>query len=145
MSIPRVSVVIPTRNRLPGLQRAVASVARQSYREIEVLVIDDGSTDGTRAWLESRAAAAGVRVVASADCDLAGGDHSPRGAAAARGDFAFGLRRLADAFATAPWAACDIATRRVLRQLRRLAATDRLEPWEPAVSVARGAEPAALP
>jgi len=44
---PLVSVIIPTYNRLEMLKRAVGSVLRQSYRRFELLVIDDGSTDGT--------------------------------------------------------------------------------------------------
>lgn len=53
---PRVTVVVPTRNRLAQLQRALACVERQSYRDFKVIVVDDGSTDGTRAWLERPAA-----------------------------------------------------------------------------------------
>lgn len=44
---PLISIVIPTYNRKELLQEAVASCLAQSYRNIEVLVIDDGSTDGT--------------------------------------------------------------------------------------------------
>jgi hypothetical protein len=66
--------------------------------------------------------------------------------ALSKGDVGFGLLRLAGAFSTAPCSALDIAARRVVRQLRRLVAVaDRVEPWEPTVSVARGVEPAALP
>jgi glycosyltransferase involved in cell wall biosynthesis len=45
--LPRVSVVVPTRNRaslLPGLLEALE---RQRFRDFEVIVVDDGSTDGT--------------------------------------------------------------------------------------------------
>jgi len=51
----RVSVIVPTRNRLGLLQRAVASALRQEHVDVEVIVVDDGSTDGTRAWLEEHA------------------------------------------------------------------------------------------
>lgn len=47
-----VSVYIPTRNRRPLLQRAVASVLRQTHRNIQVVVVDDASTDDTREYLE---------------------------------------------------------------------------------------------
>ncbi|KQP21185.1 glycosyltransferase [Pseudorhodoferax sp. Leaf265] len=47
-----VSVYIPTKNRLALLQRAVASVLAQTHQELEVIVADDGSTDGTLDWLE---------------------------------------------------------------------------------------------
>ena len=53
LSGPEVAVVIPTRNRLEYLQPAVRSVVRQSVHELECLVVDDCSDDGTRQWLES--------------------------------------------------------------------------------------------
>ena len=45
MNNPLVSIVIPTCDRPTLLRRAIRSALRQSYREIEVLVIDDGNTD----------------------------------------------------------------------------------------------------
>ncbi len=45
--MPTVSVIIPTYNRKALLRQALESVFAQSYRDFEVIVIDDGSTDGT--------------------------------------------------------------------------------------------------
>jgi glycosyltransferase involved in cell wall biosynthesis len=42
-----VSVVLPTYNRARTLPRAIASVLNQSYRNIELIVVDDASTDNT--------------------------------------------------------------------------------------------------
>lgn len=44
----KVSVIIPTFNRAHLIGRALSSVIGQSFRGIEVLIIDDGSTDDTR-------------------------------------------------------------------------------------------------
>ena len=46
---PRVSVVVPTCNRAHVLPRALASVVRQDLVDLEVIVVDDGSTDATPA------------------------------------------------------------------------------------------------
>src|SRR3954454_24545600 len=50
---PEVSVLIPTRNRCGRLMRTVASALAQEEVELEVVVVDDGSTDETAHRLES--------------------------------------------------------------------------------------------
>ncbi len=44
---PLVSAIIPTKDRAEMLRRALQSVIRQTYHPIEIIVVDDGSTDQT--------------------------------------------------------------------------------------------------
>jgi raffinose-raffinose alpha-galactotransferase len=43
----KVSVVIPVYNVKPYLERCVQSVIRQTYKDLEIILVDDGSTDGS--------------------------------------------------------------------------------------------------
>lgn len=52
MPKPLCSVVIPAFNAMDFLPSAIASVEAQNQAGIEVLVLDDGSSDGTAEWLE---------------------------------------------------------------------------------------------
>jgi glycosyltransferase involved in cell wall biosynthesis len=49
-----VSVVIPTYNRREKTLRAIKSVLNQEINNLEVIVVDDGSTDGTSDFLKSK-------------------------------------------------------------------------------------------
>src|SRR3546814_5020954 len=49
VAVPRVSVILPAYNAAVSLPAALRSVLAQSLREIEVIVADDGSSDGTAA------------------------------------------------------------------------------------------------
>jgi glycosyltransferase involved in cell wall biosynthesis len=57
--VPTVSVVIPVYNATKTLRRCLNAVAAQTHPPVEVLVVDDGSSDGS----PSVAATAGVRVL----------------------------------------------------------------------------------
>lgn len=50
-STPVFSVIIPTHDRLELLKKAVQSIIQQSFPAYEIIVVDDGSTDGTSDWL----------------------------------------------------------------------------------------------
>lgn len=51
-SNPLVTVYIPTYNRVDLLKRAVESVRQQIYQNLEIIIVDDCSTDGTHEYLE---------------------------------------------------------------------------------------------
>src|SRR5690349_4705242 len=81
---PLVSVIIPTYNRKTMLAEAVASVLAQSYRDFELIVVDDGSTDGTAEDLRARFDAR-VNVIEQTRRGVAAARN--RGVGAARGEY----------------------------------------------------------
>ncbi|MBL0031069.1 MAG: glycosyltransferase family 2 protein [Bacteroidetes bacterium] len=52
-SIEGVSVIVPTYNRLSSLKRCIESILKQQFVLFEIIVVNDGSTDGTLEYLHS--------------------------------------------------------------------------------------------
>lgn len=83
MSEPTVSVVIPAYNAAWCVRRAIDSVLAQDYRDFELIVVNDGSTDDTAAVLSGYGDT--LRVVEQANGGLSSARNA--GIRAARGEF----------------------------------------------------------
>ena len=53
MNTPLISIIVPVYNIKEYLPRCVSSLQAQTYPNIEILLLDDGSTDGTGALCDS--------------------------------------------------------------------------------------------
>ncbi len=81
-----VSVVMPAYNNAATVGRALASIAAQTLRPLEVIVVDDGSTDGTAEAVRAMAAAMnGVRLRLFRQANQGAGAARNRAVAAAKG------------------------------------------------------------
>jgi cellulose synthase/poly-beta-1,6-N-acetylglucosamine synthase-like glycosyltransferase len=77
------SVIIPTHNRLTLLRHTLESVLTQQFLDYEVIVVDDGSTDGTVEYLCSL----GDRIQVIAQTNRGAGSARNAGAAEAKGTY----------------------------------------------------------
>jgi glycosyltransferase involved in cell wall biosynthesis len=80
---PLVSVVIPVYNGEPFIAECLLSVYRQTYRSIEVIIVDDGSTDRSLAIIEQFAG--GKKIIRQQNKDVCHARNA--GIRAASGDF----------------------------------------------------------
>ena len=83
-SQPLVTAVIPCFNAAATLLRAIDSVRGQSYPNLEIIAVDDGSRDGTATLLRQQEAL-GVRVITQANAGAAAARNAA--IAVARGEF----------------------------------------------------------
>jgi len=51
---PKVSIVVPTYNRIDFLKECLQSIDDQTFRDFELIIVDDASSDETEAFLQSR-------------------------------------------------------------------------------------------
>ena len=83
---PLVSVILPVYNGESDIEATLDSALQQTYRNIEVIIVDDGSRDGTRALVDALALRdSRVRVKAQTNRGVAAARN--RGLAEARGEF----------------------------------------------------------
>lgn len=80
---PAVSVIIPTYNRWPMIGEAVESVLAQSFQDFELIVVDDGSSDGTAERI--RALGGDIRIIVRSRCGVSAARNY--GASVARGRY----------------------------------------------------------
>lgn len=87
---PLVTAYIPTKNRAESVKKAVQSVLEQTWKNMEIIVVDDASDDETPDILEELAQSSNIKVIRN---------ETPKGAAASRniaieqanGEFVAGL------------------------------------------------------
>jgi glycosyltransferase involved in cell wall biosynthesis len=84
--MPNVGVIIPVRDRAAMLCEAIASVAAQTYRDFAIVVVDDGSSDGSADAAECALGSGGVsgRVLRRPWCGVAAARNAGAAAVDAR-------------------------------------------------------------
>lgn len=60
--MPTISIVMPTYNNLDYLPKAIDSILNQSCTDFELIIVNDGSTDGTKEYLEALPKTNKIRV-----------------------------------------------------------------------------------
>lgn len=87
--MPLVSVVIPTYNRKHSLKRSIDSVLGQTYGNLEIVIVDDCSTDGTMEFVEGEyGAVTGTNIVyVRNDSNLGAGASRNVGVSYANGEY----------------------------------------------------------
>src|SRR5947207_3624272 len=85
-NLPLVSVIVPVRDGESSIGDTLASAVGQTYEHLEILVVDDGSRDGTRAVVEAWVQRdARVQLIVQKNAGVAAARN--RAIAASRGEF----------------------------------------------------------
>jgi glycosyltransferase involved in cell wall biosynthesis len=84
-----ISVIVPTFNRLAMLQELLSSLEDQDWRPIQIVVVDDGSDDGTLNALRARSFRGGIDVVILRQENRGPAAARNRGLSAANGEFVY--------------------------------------------------------
>jgi len=69
-SSPLISLVLPVKNAMPHVRKAVEAIRRQTYRNFEVLVQDGGSIDDTAEYLRSITDLPRIELVSESDSGI---------------------------------------------------------------------------
>lgn len=80
----QVSVIIPTKNRIDIISKTIDSVYNQTAKPLEIIVVDDGSTDGTESFLRQKYPDV---VILRNEVSVRGAVARNQGAAIARGEY----------------------------------------------------------
>ena len=83
--MPKASIIVPAYNAAPTLLQTLDSLLNQTFRDFEIILVDDGSTDATRRIAEAYCADPRMRVVRQANRGPAAARNT--GIAAARGRY----------------------------------------------------------
>ena len=86
-SAPRVSVLVPNYNHVRYLPRRMETIFAQTLSDVEIVLLDDASTDGSRKWCRRYAARPGVRYVENRENSGSACAQWARGLALARGEY----------------------------------------------------------
>ena len=87
MKVPKVSVIIPNYNHAPFLRRRLESVLNQTYRDFEVIYLDDASTDDSDAVFAEFAADERIRAFRNTANSGIPGKQWNKGVLQARGEY----------------------------------------------------------
>lgn len=86
MTSPKISIIVPAYNSATTIERCVRSIFNQTFRDWELIIVDNGSTDGT-SGLVSSIARGDDRIILLFECEKGVSNARNRGLDAARGEF----------------------------------------------------------